>query len=245
MEEGGLPLHERYSPTPEAGQGTSCEQVPKVPPPDLLFLLLCYSQGRYATKLLQLDLVTLQVTSDKALFKLLRCNYASMRCRLSSWFSLRTLVGIKFVQFELYRSLLVDVRKTDDVPPPTEKNYRYRPAPPEIIPPVGERHLLHLFENPECAEDDEQCLLRFPKKLKEKLKCNSGVSPGWGLQFIEGWDIKKIWIIVFVFFGFGSLLIGVLWACFQHSIQDAFAIAGYIVAFATVSVGTIQALLVI
>jgi hypothetical protein len=140
--------------------------------------------------------------------------------------------------------LLVDVRKTDDVPPPTEKNYRYRPAPPVIIPPVGERHLLHLFENPECAEDDEPCLSRFPKKLKEKLKCDGGASPGWGLQFVEGWDIKKIWIIVFVFFGIGSLLIGVLWVRFQHSIQDAFAIAGYIVAFATVSVGTIQALLV-
>ena len=105
-------------------------------------------------------------------------------------------MSIKFVQFNLYRSLLVDVRKTDDVPPPAEKNYRYRPAPPEIVPPVGERHLLHLYKNPGCAEDDEPCLSRCPRKLKEKLKCISGVSPGWG---------KKIWIIVFVVFGIGSL----------------------------------------
>jgi hypothetical protein len=242
--EGGLPLHERCFPTNVLGQGTSSGQLPEAPPPELLFLLLCYSEGRYATKLLQLDLVTLQATSDKALFKLLRCNYASMRGRLLSWFSLRTLVSIKFVQFELYRSLLVDVRKTDDVPPPTEKNYRYRPAPPDIVPPVGEKHLLHLFENPECAEDDESCLSRFPKKLKEMLKCSGGVSPGWGLQFVEGWDTRKIWIIIFVFFGIGSLLIGVLWAVFEHSIQDAFSMAAYMVAFATVSVGTVQAILV-
>jgi hypothetical protein len=242
--EGGLPLYEPYSPANILGHRTSSVQLPQAPPPELLFLLLCYSEGRYATKLLQLDLVNLQATTDKALFKLLRCNYASMRGRLLSWFSLRTLVSIKFVQFELYRSLLVDVRKTDDVPPPTEKNYRYRPAPPDIVPPVGEKHLLHLFENPECAEDDESCLSRFPKKLKEMLKCSGGVSPGWGLQFVEGWDTRKIWIIIFVFFGIGSLLIGVLWAVFEHSIQDAFSMAGYMVAFATVSVGTMQAILV-
>jgi hypothetical protein len=135
--EGGLPLHERCSPTKVLGQGSSSVQLPRAPPPELIFLLLCYSEGRYATKLLQLDLVTLQAISDKALFKLLRCNYASTRGRLLCRFSLRTLVSIKFVQFELYRSLLVDVRKTDDVPPPTEKNYRYRPAPPDIVPPVG------------------------------------------------------------------------------------------------------------
>jgi hypothetical protein len=101
--------------------------------------------------------------------------------------------------------------------------------------------MMHLFHHPSHAEDDSICLERFPKKLKEKLKCSGGVNPGWGLQFVDGWNIKKIWILSFVFFGLGSLVIGILWAVYGRSIQDAFAIASYIVGFATVSVGTMQA----
>jgi len=105
--------------------------------------------------------------------------------------------------------------------------------------------MMHLFHHPSHADNNSICLERFPKKLREKLKCNGGVNPGWGLQFVEGWDMKKIWVITFVFFGLGSLLIGILWAVYKQSIQDAFTIASYIVAFATVSVGTVQALLVL
>jgi hypothetical protein len=74
--------------------------------------------------------------------------------------------------------------------------------------------------------------------------CRGGIKPGWGLQFVEGWNAKRIWIVCFVIFGLGSLATGTLWAVFKHSIQDAFALATYIVAFATVSVGTVQALVV-
>ena len=103
--------------------------------------------------------------------------------------------------------------------------------------------MMHLFHHPSHAEDDSTCLERFPKKLKERLKCSGGVNAGWGLQFVEGWNIKRIWVLAFVIFGLGSLLIGVLWAVYERSIQDAFAIANYMVAFATVSVGTVQAFL--
>lgn len=158
--------------------------------------------------------------------------------------SLRTLESIKFVHFEMYRSSLVDVRKVDNVPPPGHVEYRYAPAPPELIPPIGERHLLHLFQHPDCADEESICVGRFPKKLKERLQCKGGVNPGWGLQFVEGWHWKKIWIIGFVFFALGRLLVGVLWSVYGHSIQNAFAIASYMVALGTVSVGTLQALLV-
>jgi len=60
---------------------------------------------------------------------------------------------------------------------------------------------------------------------------------------VEGWDVKKIWIAGFLLFGLGSLLLGILWAVFGHSIQDAFAIASYVVSFATLSIGTVQAVL--
>ena len=240
----GLPLHEQESPNNQVDIGNLQFQPPGVPKCELLYLLLCYSNGRYATRLLQLDLITLRAKSDKALFTILRENYRSMRGILLSYISLRTLCSIKFVQFEMYRSELVDVRKSDDIPPIENKDYRYQPAPPELIPPVGERHMMHLFEHPEDAEDESLCLDRFPKKLKEKLKCNGGVNPGWGLQFVEGWNARKIWVVVFVFFGLGSLLIGILWAVFGHSIQNAFVISSYMIGLATVTVGTTQAFLV-
>lgn len=146
----------------------------------------------------------------------------------------------------MYKSELVDVREKNVIPPPGHTDYRYQPAPPEIIPPVGENHLMHLFQHPDHAEDDSVCLDRFPKKLKEKLHCGKGqpTNFGWGLQFVEGWNGKKIWLIAFVLFGIGSLLIGVLWSIFGHSIQNAFAISGYMIAFATVSMGAVQSLLV-
>lgn len=87
---------------------------------------------------------------------------------------------------------------------------------------------------------------RFPKKILRPLTCPSvnPLTPGWGIQFLTSWDFAKIWFLLFIFFGLGSGLIGILWCVFKHSIQDAFAIAAYMVAFGTVSVGTVQALLV-
>lgn len=109
--------------------------------------------------------------------------------------SLRILDSITFVNFDIYKSELVDVRKQNDLPPPSDKNYRYKPAPPELVPPIGSHYLVHVLQHPECAEDDPICLSRFPKKVKEKLRCIGvpGIKPGWGLQIVESWDIKKIW----------------------------------------------------
>lgn len=71
-----LPLHRipsASSTQPELGQ------VAGIPTPDPLFLLLCRDQGRWATRLIQLDLVTLQATSDQTLFRALRHEYESIR----------------------------------------------------------------------------------------------------------------------------------------------------------------------
>ncbi len=240
--ENGLPLH-TMQPTNPFIDHANTPPPSSIPPQDLLFLLLCYDSSRYATRLLQLDLVTLNASSDRAVFTLLRSNYHSMRSRWVSFFSLRTLEWIKFVHFEMYRSELVDVRKVNDIPPPEHVEYKYAPAPPDVIPPVGDRNMMHLFHHPECADEETICLSRFPKKLKEKLKCQGGINPGWGLQFVEAWDFKKIWILVFVLFGLGSLILGVMWAVYEHSIQDAFALAAYMLTFATISIGLMQALL--
>lgn len=211
---------------------------------ELSYLLICHSQSRYATRLLQLDLTALATESDRNLFFQLRKHYYRAKGRWVSWLSLRTISSIKFVFFELYRSELVDVRKEDAVPAPQDREYRFRPAPPDIVPPVGSNYLTHLFSHPECAEEEPLCLSRFPKKLKEKLSCKGGIEPGWGLQIVEGWHVKRIWWVVFFMLGSGSLGIAVLWSVFGHNVQDAFAIAGYVVAFGAASLGSLQALLV-
>ncbi|KAF4620152.1 hypothetical protein G7Y89_g14668 [Cudoniella acicularis] len=180
----------------------------------------------------------------RCLFKLMNDNYRSMKGRWRRPFSLRTLASIKFVQFEMYKSELVDVRKQDDIPSPSNADYRYQPAPPELIPPVGHNHMMHCFNHPDHAEEESICLDRFPKKLRDKLQAARGVHPGWGLQFVEGLDMTRIWVIGFVSLVLGSLLMGILWTYFEQSIQDAFTVASYMIALEAATVGTLQALLV-
>jgi hypothetical protein len=194
----------------------------------MLYLLLCYSEGIYATKLLQLPIADLK--SDNQLFTVLRSHYKSMRGQWRSFISFRTLTGIRFVRFEMYRkSQSVDIRKKDDIPPDTNKEYKYAPVPIDIIPPVGENQLMHFFHHPEHAEDEPACLDRFPKKLRERFAVCSGkaTGTGWGLHLVEGWDSRKTWVMCFVLFGVGSSLWGILWTVFKKSVQDAFAISGF------------------
>lgn len=242
--ESPLPMHELRSPNVPAKSGNSQPQLPATIQIDIIYLLICYNKGKYEERLLQLDLTKLAGETDRELFKILRQSYYDLKTGLARFLSLRSLHSIQFVQFEMYKSELVDIKRKDTLPPPEDVDYRYAPAPPETIPPIGTNYLMHIFQHPDCAEDEPLCLSRFPKKLKEKLLCKGGIKPGWGLQFIEGWDGKKLWLVGFLFFGLGSLTIGVLWAVLEKSIQDAFAIAAYVVAFGTMSVGTMQALLV-
>lgn len=118
-----------------------------------------------------------------ALFAALNKQYKALK--RFTWLSLRTLDSINFVYFEAYRSRLVDVRKRDALPAPEDPEYRYTPTPPELIPPIGSHSLVHLLENPTCAELEPLCLSRFPKKLKEQLTFVKGMKPGWGLQIVS------------------------------------------------------------
>ncbi|PMD29704.1 hypothetical protein L207DRAFT_235775 [Hyaloscypha variabilis F] len=129
--ENSLPVHEQHVPLSE---GNPTPHDPNASKPEPQFLPICYNEGRYATRLMQPDLVTQNIDSDRALFKLLRKSYKATKGKLSSC-SLQTLSSIRFVHFELYCSALVDVRKVDDIPPPEHVEYRYAPVPPELIPP--------------------------------------------------------------------------------------------------------------
>lgn len=146
-----------------------------------------------------MDVCTL--VSDRLVFANLKGHGRSMRGRWVSAFSLRRLSSIRFVQFEVYPSTLVDIRKTDDIPPETHKDeYRYGPIPAEVISPIGENHLMHLCDHPEEAEDTAGCLDKVPKKLRERLGgCpERGTGLGWGIHFVESLRWTKLWVLGFV-----------------------------------------------
>ena len=119
--------------------------TPPLPLAEALFLLICHNVSTYDKKLLQLPVYDLK--SDEMFFLALNKNYRSKCNKWLSFISLRTLTGIKFVKFEMYRkSQSVDVRLKNDIPPPENPDYCYAPVPVDMIPPVGENRLMHLSE---------------------------------------------------------------------------------------------------
>ena len=209
---------------------------------ELLYLLMCIPQHQYATKLLQPQIS--DVRSDQDFFLLLRNNYRQMRGRIRRLLSLKALRSVKFVQLEMYKSELVDIRKQDDLPPEDKKDeYRYNPIPAEIIPPVGENHMLHLINHPTHAEEDGFVLDRIPKKLRQRLLVSPsrGTGLGWGIYFIEGWHLSVITIVAFTVLLAGSLAFLVCWSVLKHDVQGASGVAAYIVAFLGLAIGSIQA----
>lgn len=210
---------------------------------ELLYLLMCIPQHQYATKLLQPQISAIR--SDRDFFLLIRNNYRQMRGRMRRLLSLKALRSIKFVQLEMYKSELVDIRKQDDLPPEDKKDeYRYKPVPAEIIPPVGENHMLHLINHPTHAEEDGFVLDRIPKKLKERLLVSPsrGTGLGWGIYFIEGWQVSVITIVAFAVLLAGSLAFLICWSVLEHDLQGASGVAAYIIAFLGLGIGSIQAI---
>ena len=184
-------------------------------------------------------------SSDRSLFKELKAHFTLLRdsTLLSSLFSLKKLKHIRFVQFELYHSSLADVRKQNDIPPEIKAHeYRYSPIPADIIPPVGENHMMHLYEHPEDAETTPDCFDKVPKKLREPLAVCSGQKTriGWGIYFIEGLHWMKLWGFGFVGL-VASFSFGLCWSIVRDDIQGGFAIAACLMVLFTSVVGALQA----
>ena len=112
---------------------------------------------------------------------------------------------------------------------------------------VGHNHMMHLFHSPSCALNSPVLMQRFPKKILRPLTCPNvnPLIPGWGIQFLTTYSVPKLFLLFSIFFCLRSAIFGVLWCVFKHSIQDAFAIAAYVVALGGVGIGSVQALLVI
>ena len=231
-----LPLHQGQnilSQDPDIALPTHSSEV--------VFLLLCIPHRKWATKLVHMDLCTL--LSDQLFFAELQTQYRSMQGKWRRCFTLKQLTRIQFVQFELHKNELVGIQMTNVLPPKNREDYRYSPTPPEIIPPVGENLLMHLYEHPEDADDDTFCLDRIPKKWRERLlRPWRGGGIGSGVHLKKGLNLKKTCIfgLLSLFF---SALFRVIWSVKRDDIQGEFGVAAFLMAALTFTTGIVQATL--
>ncbi|KAI0137843.1 hypothetical protein F4776DRAFT_621371 [Hypoxylon sp. NC0597] len=206
-----------------------CPKRPVAALADHLFILLCIPFRRWGTKLQQAD--TCDINSDREFFKALNYYYQMKRSR-SKWTRLRRVTSIEFVEFELFRSELVDVRPGPSVPPAGQPNPQYTYETVSTLPPIGSNMLMHLFNHPEDADILPLLYRRIPKKLRLRLEACpiKGSAVGWGMHFVEGLN----WIVLFGYgcMGFAvSLILAVVYAMLMSDVQGGFAIGGFMLAF--------------
>lgn len=146
----------------------------------------------------------------------------------------------------MYKSELVDIRKTNGIPPETKKDeYRYRPIPAEVIPPICENHLMYLYDHPEDADDADDtgvCLQKIPKKVRSRLLvCPSRETGlGWGIHFAEGLHWTKLWWLGLAGF-LASIAFGISWSVAKKDIQGAFGVAACMMVVLTFTMDILQA----
>ncbi|KAL8691651.1 MAG: hypothetical protein Q9218_003172 [Villophora microphyllina] len=212
---------------------TTCDQESR-------WLLVCARASQRPTSLLHLNVCSTK--SDQQLFTELRRAYQQLK---KAWYyrlSLRTVQSIRFIQFELHPRDLIDVRKVPDMPSGAKKDeYLYQPC--DLLPPVGENLMTHLFHHPHEANEKAITFLRSPKKRKQRLAVcpQAGTNLGWGIHLVEGYAVTKVWSLAFAMYCISSLVFGIAWSVLKHDIQGAFAIAAYFVALAGLGIGTFQA----
>jgi hypothetical protein len=235
-EAGSLPTHNPGSSVAKS----AALSIPRIPD-HLEFLLLCIPFKSHANKLMNIDTTT-PPSSDIAFFRLLRQTYAKNRGRFRNLFSIRSLSEIRFVQFEVFRNDLADVRRFDCIPPEAQKdNYLYQPMPAEFEPPIGKNQMRHLYDHPDHADDLPVCYSRVPRKLRERLAAAPGIgrSEGWGICFIEGVSWPRVCALGLVGV-LASTIFGIAWTVVQKDIQGGFGVASYMLGVLVLSLGALQ-----
>ena len=232
-----LPLHER-----QVALARISTQLPAGNERRGLCIFLCIPYRRTANKMY--PGVVEDVSTDNVLFSSLRSIYKTTREVHISFLSLKTIKSIRFVRFEVYSQGLVDVRTTPDMPDESRRDeYSFHPMPAEFIPPIGENHMMHLYTYPEEADHTGICLGKIPKKIGGLgwLPTQSqGSKVGWGLHFVEGLDVMKLWVWGFIGFMM-SIMFGIAWSMIKDDMQSGFAVAACMLTGLLFTTGMVQA----
>jgi hypothetical protein len=228
----------KYSPTRILGSSPSFVRIAEES-----WLLTCANEGRFTPKIVHLDVNEGRIRSDKDLALTLREHYERLNRRWFKWTRLRGLSTIEFVQFEVHRNRFADIRATPSMPPysssandksPSRHPYTFEPV--DLVPPVGSAYLLHLFKQPEDYDGEMITYLRSPKR---RARLETGM--GWGINLVEGFLAQRMWAVVMAFFGIGSGVFAILWTVKEGDVQGAFGVAGWVVTFAGLVLGSLQA----
>lgn len=123
------------------------------------------------------------------------------------------------------------------MPPTTNRSYTFLP---DLIPPVGSTYLLHLLHHPQDYENEHIAYDRMPKLVSGRLGPGDC---GWGVELVETFLADRVWGIVLVVFGLGSLVFGSVWAATKRDLQGAFGIAAWVCGLAVLLTGWLQACL--
>ena len=232
-----LPLHER-----QVASDRISTQLPADNERRGLCIFLCIPYRRTTNKMYP-GMVE-DVSTDNVLFYSLRSIYKTAREEHISFLSLRTIKSICFVRFEVYSQGLVDVRTTPDMPDESRRDeYSYHPMPADFIPPIGENHMMHLYTYPEEAEHTGICLGKIPKKIEGLAWLpipSQGSKVGWGLHFVEGLDVAKLWVWSFIGFMI-SITFGIAWSIIRNDMQSGFAVVACMLTGLLFTTGMVQA----
>ncbi|KAL8988419.1 MAG: hypothetical protein Q9177_002509 [Variospora cf. flavescens] len=181
-------------------------------------------------------------TSDQQLFTELRQLYVSLKKAWWHRLSMKVVQSIRYVQFELHPRDLVDMRKVPDMPPDSRKEeYVYQAC--DLIPPIGENLMTHLFHHPHEANEKAITFQRSPKKRNQRLAVcpQMGTNLGWGIHLVEGWAIAKIWLLACIILVLSGFTFAIAWSVLKHDLQGAFGVAAFFTSLAGLAIGTVQA----
>lgn len=205
-----------------------------------LFILLCINTSIGSSRTGLKQSTVHDDYSDRQLFSLLREEYFGSRHKWWSFLSLWSLRDIFFVHFELYGEEHVDIRERHVIP---SSNHEYLHEKCTLMPPIGSKFLMHCLKCPASASKKSPSFNKIPKKMANPLTAcpEKGISPGWGLEFAEGWNTKKIWFLTYASFLAGCMLALFLCRWKKYSVQDSVAISTLVITIYAGGVAVFQA----
>ncbi|KAE9377646.1 hypothetical protein N431DRAFT_461242 [Stipitochalara longipes BDJ] len=222
---------------------------PKVPfgPDDSRSVLLCISSLRpshHKTTMRSINIIDIE--DDENLFRAFRNEYRKLIGMLRWWFSLRTIVVIRFIHFEVDHRALADIKhysredklEVHAIPPETHHDYLYEPKPIELIPPLGHNTLLEFWHRPHNGTGRKACIMRIPTYRLDTvpLRHHDQLGEAWGLEVIEGRRWEIFWYIAALVFA-GSFLFVIVWGVLHHNLSEAFSVASFLQTSFAIAVG--------